>query len=176
MQPSCRTAALTWKIFRGNRLILVVSLLKHMSRSVHEIAADFDSLDASDFDYSNTDSKGWERLDELCDEMREVDDPVACGPVMFRTIERLDGVDLGSPGPLVHSLERWGGHYEKLLAESIQRKPTPLSVWMVNRIINGRPPDAESWIAMLRSVAINAVASEETKAQSREFIEYQTGG
>ena len=23
-QPSCRTAALTWKIFRGNRVILVV--------------------------------------------------------------------------------------------------------------------------------------------------------
>jgi hypothetical protein len=29
MQPSCRTAALTWKIFRGNRLILVVSTGRH---------------------------------------------------------------------------------------------------------------------------------------------------
>jgi hypothetical protein len=66
---------------------------------------------------------------------------------MFRTMERLDGVELGTPGPLVHTLETWRGGYEKLLAESARRKPTSLSVWMVNRILNVRPPDSDSWLA-----------------------------
>jgi hypothetical protein len=146
-----------------------------MPRSISEIAADFDALAASDFDYANTSAKGWERLDELCDEMGAVDDPAACAPIMFRTMERLDGADLGTPGPLVHTLETWRGRYEKMLAESVRRKPTPLSVWMVNRILNVRPPDAEAWLALLRSVAENAAASENTKAHAQGFIEYQTG-
>jgi hypothetical protein len=146
-----------------------------MPRTVAEIAADFDALTERDFDYAVAGARGCERLDELCDEMRAVNDPAAGAPVMFRTMERLDGVDLGTPGPLVHTLETWRGWYEKLLAESLRRKPTPLSVWMVNRILNGRPPDAASWIALLRSVADNAAASDETKAQAEGFIEYQTG-
>jgi hypothetical protein len=149
--------------------------LNRMPRSVAEIAADFDALAAHDFDYAHAGANGWERLEKLCDEMRIVDDPAACAPVMFRTMERLDGVDLGTPGPLVHTLEIWRGRYETLLAESVRRKPTPLSVWMVNRILNAGPPDAKSWMALLRSVAENANASDETKAQAEDFIEYQAG-
>jgi hypothetical protein len=146
-----------------------------MSRSVAEIATDLDALGAHDFDYTNSGARGWERLDELCGELRAVNDPAVCAPVMFRTMERLDGVELGTPGPLVHTLEAWRGGYEKLLGESVRRKPTPLSVWMVNRILNARPPDADSWLALLRSVADNPAASDATKAEASGFIKYQTG-
>lgn len=47
---------------------------------------------------------------------------------------------------------------------------------MVNRILNASPPDAESWIALLRSVLDNPAASDETKVDAKGFIEYQTGG
>jgi hypothetical protein len=147
-----------------------------MPRRIAEIVADFDALAARDFDYANAGARGLERLDELCDEMRELNDPAACAPVMFRTMERLDGVDLGTPGSLVHTLETWPGGYEQMLAQSVRRKPTPLSVWMVNRILNASPPDAEAWMALLRSVANNPVASDEAKADAKGFIEYQTGG
>ncbi len=147
-----------------------------MPRHVAEICADLDALTARDFDYANAGARGLERLDELCDEMRELNDPSATAPVMFRTMERLDGVDLGTPGSLVHTLETWPGGYEEMLAQSIRRKPTPLSVWMVNRILNASPPDAESWMALLRSVANNPAASDETKADAKGFIDYQTGG
>jgi hypothetical protein len=147
-----------------------------MPRHVAEIVADFDALTAPDFDYANAGARGLERLNELCDEMRAVNDPAVCAPVMFRTMERLDRAELGTPGPLVHTLEIWCGRYEKLLAESVRRKPTPLSVWMVNRILNVRPPDAESWLALLRSVTGNPAASDETKAVANGFIEYQTRG
>ena len=147
-----------------------------MPRHVSEIAADFDALAARDFDYANVGARGLERLDELCEEMREVNDPATCAPVMFRTMERLDGVDLGTPGSLVHTLETWRGGYEELLAQSVRRKATSLSVWMVNRILNARPPEAESWMVILRSVATNPAASHETKAEAMRFIQYQTGG
>jgi hypothetical protein len=147
-----------------------------MARHVAEISADFDVLTAREFDYANASARGLERLNELCDEMRKVNDPAACAPVMFRTMERLDGVDLGTPGSLVHTLEAWPGGYEQMLAKSIRWKPTPLSVWMVNRILNASLPDAESWMALLRGVADNSAASHETKAEAKRFIEYQTGG
>jgi hypothetical protein len=146
-----------------------------MSRTVSEIAADFDALEPRDFDYTNANAEGWERLDELCDEVQALNDSASFAPVLFRTMERLDGVELGNPGPLVHTLETWRGYYEALLADSVRRKPVSFSVWMVNRILNANPPDAESWLALLRSVADNSAASRETKAIAEGFVKYQTG-
>lgn len=146
-----------------------------MPRTFTDIVADFDALTAEDFDSQNAGARGWERLNDLCDEMQIVNDAAACAPVMFRTMERLEGVDLGTPGPIVHTLESWPGGYEKLLAQSVQRKPTPHTVWMVNRILNSDPPDSESWMALLRSVAKNPTASAETKNISKGFIKHQTG-
>lgn len=146
-----------------------------MTRSVGEIALDFDALTARDFDCENASARGLERLLELCDELRAVNDPAACAPVLFRTMERLDGLELGTPGPLVHTLESWRGRYEAQLAESVRRRAVPLSVWMVNRILNANPPDADSWLDLLRSVARSPSASSEAKAQAVAFIKYHTG-
>jgi hypothetical protein len=107
--------------------------------------------------------------------MREVNDPAVCAPVLFRTVERLDDADLGSPGPLVQTLESWPSRYELLLAESVRRKPAPLTVWMVNRILNTRPPDAESWLELLQSVAGHPSATSNSKEKAAHFLEYQAG-
>ena len=146
-----------------------------MPRNVVDIIADLDALAAHDFDYTKAGANGLERLDALCDELQQTNDPAASVPAMYRTMERLDDVELGSPGSIVHTLESWSGGYETLLAQSVRRKPTPLSVWMVNRILNAGPPDAESWLAALRSVLDNPNASEETKAGAMSFLEYQAG-
>jgi hypothetical protein len=146
-----------------------------MARPIEDIAADFDLLTARDFDYANTSANGWERLEQLCDELRAINKPTVCAPVMFHTMERLDGAELGTPGPLVHTLETWRGGYELFLVESIRRKPTPLSVWMINRILNTKPPDAETWLGLLGSVADHPGASGEAKAEARRFVEHETG-
>lgn len=146
-----------------------------MTRRLEEIAADLNALTARDFDYANVSARGWERLDELCDELRELNDPAACAPVLFCTMERLDGVELGTPGPIVHTLESWRGSYEGLLVESVRRKPVPLSIWMVNRILNANPPDAGEWLGLLRSVADNERASAAAKAEADGFLKYQSG-
>jgi hypothetical protein len=146
-----------------------------MPRSVSQIAADFDALVAVDFDYSNVEANGWAELDRLCEEMSELNDRSTCAPVMFRTMERLDNVELGTPGPLVHTLESWRGEYEALLAESVRRKPSPLTVLMVNRILNTQPADSDVWLALLVGAMENPSASELTKSDAADFLQRQTG-
>lgn len=140
-----------------------------MARNLKTISTNFDSLTIRDFD----DGNGVQRLYELCDELLLVNKPAACAPMLFRTMERLDDADLGSPGPIVHALESWQGNYEVMLAESVQRKPVLISVWMVNRILNSDPPDAHRWLNLLRSVVKHPLASKETKTLAKEFIQYQ---
>jgi hypothetical protein len=145
-----------------------------MSRSIEAIAAEFEALRASDFDYANIGANGWERMDQLCDEMLALNDPAACAPILFRTMERLDNLELGTPGSLVHTLEKWPSIYEPLLVESIRRKPMPLTVWMINRILNAKPPDWEDWFTLLRSGVDHPKASAQTKAEALRFIKFQT--
>jgi hypothetical protein len=142
-------------------------------RPLDDIAADFDSLTIADFDESSTTANGWERLYELCDEMLAINDVAACAPTMFAVMERLDQSRLGTPGPLVQTLENWRGGYESFLAESLRRKPSPLTVWMVNRIPNVNPPDAATWIGQLQSVAEHPAASDEAKRMAAHFLDYQ---
>ena len=144
-------------------------------RTLNEITGDFDSLTAGDFDEWNLAATGSKRLRELCDELLAINDAAACAPILIGVMERLDDSRLGTPGPLVHTLEKWHGSYESLLAESLRRKPSPLTVWMVNRILNTDPPDAANWIALLQGVALHPAASEETKRQAAHFLDYQAG-
>ena len=94
---------------------------------------------------------------------------------MFDLMERLPASVLGSPGPLVHALEKMEGHYEAELAESIRRKPTTLSVWMVNRLLNvtSKPRQREFYLELLRLVIEHPEASETEQDQAERFIEHQ---
>src|SRR5215204_1805903 len=130
-------------------------------RRLEQIAMDFDALTKSDFGVG---ADGLDRLDQLCSEVRKLG-VKAGAPLLFRTMERLGDADLGTPGPLVHTLEAWKG-FQPFLMESVERKPTPLSVWMLNRIINSEPPDAEEWLERLRKAGKHKKASRATKQEA----------
>ncbi len=144
-----------------------------MARRVNLILADLIRLTARDFQHSSEGSDGWERLAAICDEIREFGDVEVFAPAMFDVMERLDDVELGTPGPLVHTLEQCPGKYERYLAESVRRKPARLTVWMINRILNAKPPDSRDWIRLLREVDLHALASKETKAAAKGYLERQ---
>jgi hypothetical protein len=94
------------------------------------------SLSRTDFAYDNPRSTGWGELASACAEIQDQGAVLAGADDMFDLMERLDDVDLGSPGPPVHALESTEAAYEPHLVASIRRKPSPVSVWMVNRILN----------------------------------------
>ncbi|WP_432833097.1 hypothetical protein [Dactylosporangium sp. CA-092794] len=139
-----------------------------MSRSLNEIAAKLRALRPADFDLDNVEANGGERLAALS----ERDDPQQWAPLLYSLMERLDEADLGSPGPIVHTLEAWSG-YHPALAESLRRKPAPLTVWMANRVLNLDPPDAAAWLELLHQAAKHPAASAQAQSDAHHFLEYQ---
>jgi hypothetical protein len=116
-----------------------------------------------------------ERLAELTDALMSVPDREKAIPELFSVMERLPDADLGSPGPLVHTLERLYG-YEGELERSVRRQPSLLSVWMVNRILNTNLSDVarRSYIALLNEALAHPNAPETVREDVRSFIERQT--
>ncbi|MBK1884707.1 hypothetical protein JIN85_20010 [Luteolibacter pohnpeiensis] len=144
-----------------------------MNRDITEIVREFRQFTADDFDYSKGGS-GPEQLYALCEEVEGLPDPTAVFPEFFALMERLPDSELGTPGPLVHTLENHIGSYERLLAASVRRKPTDLSVWMVNRILNGSEKDRAFWIELLALAADHPEASEVIKDEAKRFIQLQS--
>ncbi|MCW3463954.1 hypothetical protein [Chitinophaga nivalis] len=99
----------------------------------------------------------------------------AIAPI-FQMMEKYPEVDFGSPGPLVHTIEKFRGSYEIYLYESLQRKPTSLTVWMLNRIINSEnePGRKSDLIEMLRSLLESPVINDETRESIQGFINFQS--
>ena len=147
-----------------------------MPRTFDQIIADLAALKPEDFDFMRRDSDGPERLNALTDELMTLPQPERAVRPMFEVMERMPESDLGSPGPLVHTLEQMCGHYEGELVESIKRRPTPLAVWMVNRILNATrsPEQRQFYMDLLRFAAEHPKAPESARRQAHDFIEHQT--
>ncbi|MFI6940223.1 hypothetical protein ACIBI4_13190 [Streptomyces sp. NPDC050418] len=143
-------------------------------REFAETADEINSLTALDFDPANVDADGEERLYTLCEELYRFG-PGLAAPLMFALMERLDGADLGDPGPLVHTLERWPGEYEVHLRDSINRKPSLLAVWMVNRLINVSEGGVrDNWIHLLREALDNPATTLSAKREVLEVLKFQS--
>ncbi len=57
---------------------------------------------------------------------------------VLRFMEDHPNLDYGAPGPLVHFVEQFHQRgYEEILVESIERRPTPHTLWLLRRVING---------------------------------------
>jgi hypothetical protein len=138
-----------------------------------EIGQALDELGPRDFDDANENTNGMDRVYLVCDELSQRDDPERWMPLLFSLMERLGDLDLGSPGPIVHTLEQTGAAYRPLLAESVRRAPTPLTVWMVNRVLNENPDDRDFWIELLSGVERTSGASQEAVDEARNFLAYQ---
>jgi len=93
---------------------------------------------------------------------------------MFGVLERFPSADLGAPGPIVHELEAIPG-FEGSLRASVRRRPTPSTVWMVNRVLNSEltPIQRRTWLTILRSVIRHPAATVSLKQQAKAFLAHQ---
>ena len=137
-----------------------------------EIIAEIDAMtiiDSGDFD-------PLERLDILADELaKNTDAHLACAS-LIRLLERHPHVEFGTPGEPVHTLEKHPRYYEALLMQSLNRQPTLMTVWMLNRMVNGVDGRAkETLIHALRAAATHPKADSQAKALADEFLMHQVG-
>lgn len=137
-----------------------------------DIATGLDALQEADFDMMRVQSDGMERLRAICNAIEGKFMASEVAPLLFRFMERLEHCDLGSPGPVVHTLEALPS-YAMHLTESVLRKPTALTVWMVSRLANAEGPECAEWLALLRSVRSSPLASEEVRKEAAECLEFQ---
>ena len=144
-----------------------------MSRRSDDLVAPLRALDASDFDLENLEGRGDELLLDICESASAQGLVLECAAAMFEVMERLDSSDLGSPGPLVHTLESVGSGYQPYLEVSVRRKPSPLAMWMVNRVLNSNPGDRELWLELLRLSVSHPLAGDAARQEAREFLAFQ---
>lgn len=109
-------------------------------------------------------------LYQITDDLKKLEQPEAAVEAVFRFIENHPDDDLGSPGPLVHFVEQVPspGYEEKLVA-SLRRRPTPHSVWMLNRVLNGLQPDRRPPYADLMK-ELSQSSDEGVAVEARGFL------
>ena len=153
-----------------------------MTRTITKITSDLNLLSPRDFNSRNVRADGLKRLSLLTKELAEIDEPEKIKEILFLAIERLSNSDeldprfeLGNPGPFVHTLEKLP-NYSIQLIESIKRYPTPLTVWVINRILNIITNDEEKqfWFNLLQEVIDHPQATSFVKEEAQSFIDIQT--
>jgi len=114
-------------------------------------------------------------LDTLLDGVIELDDPEAVFAEAFAFFERNGAADLGTPGPLVHFLERFYPDYVDQLCASVVRKPTTYTVWMLNRLLNAsvETADRKRLLEVLEGASANTAADKVVREQAIEFLRTQ---
>lgn len=144
-----------------------------MPRQTQEIIADLDAFQPEDFEEDLL-GEGYSHLHTVCAELRETPHPEQATDSLFALFERLEGKDLGLPGPVVHTLETLADHQTKLVL-AVQRKPTTYTVWMLNRVLNAPLPPSrrEFFLNLLQATLSHPLASTATKADADHFIEHQ---
>ncbi|HZR58475.1 MAG TPA: hypothetical protein VFA74_16500 [Terriglobales bacterium] len=141
-----------------------------------EIITGLRTLTPSDFDYNNISARGGERLSELTDALMAIPGGSSEAAIeeLFSVMERMPDAELGSPGPLVHTLEKLKG-YEQELIRSVRRCPTLLSVWMVNRILNTDLSSdvRQSYMLLLKEAATRSDLPKAIRDNAHHFVELQ---
>ena len=89
---------------------------------------------------------------------------------LLRLMERHPLTDFGSPGPIVHFVERfYQKGYEEELLLSLKRMPTLHTVWMLNRLVNGTD-QAEVYLELLKEISENASYNKEIREEALHFL------
>jgi hypothetical protein len=94
--------------------------------------------------------------------------------VILKFMEENPAFDFGTPGPLVHFIEKFYGRgYEAELIASISCKPTSHTIWLLNRIINGTKQalDRERLINILRQAESHPASDAQARRQAAHFLQ-----
>jgi hypothetical protein len=111
---------------------------------------------------------------ELADRWRSANVGFEAVEPILRFMEKNPSIDFGMPGSLTHIVERfYGNGYERMLLESISRKPTQQTIWMLNRVINGTkaPAEKQRLVAAMAQAKLNPQADPDALSQINRFLE-----
>ena len=88
-------------------------------------------------------------------------------------MEKHPDLEFGSPGELVHFVERFDGtEYRDKLINSVERRPTEHTAWMLNRVINGTkaPEEYQRYVAVMKAARQNPNSDENARRAIDRFL------
>jgi hypothetical protein len=141
-----------------------------MARDISTIIAGLDAFLPEDDDDNDR------RLLAILEGLKDLPERKQAMSAIFALMERFPDAQLGSPGPLVNELEAMGD-YEIALRASLSRVPADLSVWMVNRLLNGDNvggPWRQAWLSDLRDVAKRVDVPASVREAAFSFLRFQS--
>lgn len=90
---------------------------------------------------------------------------------LLQLMERHPLDDFGMPGAIVHFVERfYKNGYEELLIESVKRRPTMHTVWMLNRVMNGSE-NKNDYLEIMKEITERSDIEETIRNSASEFID-----
>jgi len=116
-----------------------------------------------------TEDQEFELADEIVDAMEASPQPFDLVAPILELIANHPEVDFGSPGELVHFVEKFYHQgYEDLLLESVLKSSTVHNIWMLHRCYNDNDPNLVRQIQTL----VGELKKDETlDSQVRSMIE-----
>lgn len=129
-----------------------------METIVNEIES---NIGSDDFEYIM--EKNISKLEEQGAEIEAVEP-------LLKLMERHPLEDFGMPGAIVHFVERfYKNGYEQLLVDSVKRRPTLHTVWMLNRILNANE-NREYYANVMEEIINSDNLEEEIINQAKAFL------
>jgi hypothetical protein len=115
--------------------------------------------------------------DSMIERWKQDQPQLSAVDAVLKFMERHPDWDFGTPGALVHFVEKfYGKGYESLLLQSLTRRPTGHTLWMLNRMINGEQ-NAErkaSYVETLSQIASDSRNDEAAIARARRYLSLHT--
>jgi hypothetical protein len=142
-----------------------------MAQSADEMIASLGSLVAAGGNAPNE-----EALDIAIEGFESLPDRGRVVPTLFAVMERWPEDYMGSPGPLVHSIETIPvSEFAPELVSSVHRQPGVLNVWMVNRILNSAIPTPQrtELLKLLNSIKSHPRAPSAAKQSAVRYLLFQ---
>lgn len=112
---------------------------------------------------------------QVCDLLKTADDKEKYIPYILELMENNPLTEWGCPGGLVHFMESCNTDiYEKLLKESVKRRPTMHTLIMIKRICNAKSGNERNeYISILKNVAESNSVENDISETAMELLEYQ---
>jgi hypothetical protein len=113
-----------------------------------------------------------DEIGPIADALEERKAGVETIDVILRFMEDNPNLEYGTPGPLVHFMEKFYRRgYEDALTASVLRRPMMHTIWMLNRLINGASDRTERQrlIDLLEKSLVHPLTDAETKRSISHF-------
>jgi hypothetical protein len=108
---------------------------------------------------------------EITDELERKENTFEVVEPILKIFEANPYVNFGSPGPIVHFVERFykNGYEEKLL-DSLNRRPTDQTLWMLNRVINGADHEKKQYYLTIVDNLISKFSADKEIVERAQYF------